>query len=185
MDDRIKKHFEEELAKLNVELKSFDDAVAKAKEAEALVDDCEVALDKANADRDSVKVALGIAEEKVELASGNLVKALADFEACKSAVCDLADEAKLAKRDEFIDILAEIARGEEAPDEVCEEVVEASTPEAEEPAVEEKVEEVVEEAPIVEETAVVEPQVEVAVEEKPAEDHKAIFESLIRKHSIR
>ena len=175
MDSRLVKHFEEELEKLNAELRPFDEAVERAEEAERVMGDMEIALKKAQDDRDAVKMALGIAEGKVADAEADLKKAMADFDACKEEVCGLADEAKLAKRDEFMDILAGIEEDvrEDAP---------IDEPAMDEPAMEEPV---VEEAPIVEEPIVEEVKVEEPiVEEKPAEDHKAVFDSLMKKRKI-
>ena len=173
MDSRIVKHFEEELAKLNAELKPFDDAVDKALDADKVADDKDLALKKARDSRDDVKAALAFAEEKVALAEKELKEALDFADACKKEVVALKDDEKLAKRDEFLDILD----GIEHPQDVCEDIIEEPAPVVEEVAVvdEPVVEEIVAEEPIVE---------EVKVEEKPAEDHKAVFDSLIKKRHI-
>lgn len=173
MDSRIVKHFEEELAKLNAELKPFDDAVDKALDADKVADDKDLALKKARDSRDDVKAALSFAEEKVALAEKELKEALDFADTCKKEVVALKDDEKLAKRDEFLDILD----GIEHPQDVCEDIIEEPAPVVEEVAVvdEPVVEEIVAEEPIIE---------EVKVEEKPAEDHKAVFDSLIKKRHI-
>ena len=173
MDSRIVKHFEDELAKLNAELKPFDDAMDKALDADKVVDDKDMALKAARDNRDDVKAALVFAEEKVALAEKELKDALDFADACKKEVVALKDDDKLAKRDEFMDILD----GIEHPQDVCEDAAEPDVPEEEEV--------VVEEAPVVEEVKVEEPIVEeVKVEAKPEDDHKAVFDSLVKKRHI-
>jgi len=183
MDSRIVKHFEEELEKLNVELRPFDKAVDKALDADKAADDKDLALKKARDSRDDVKAALVFAEEKVALAEKELKEALDFADACKKEVVALKDDDKLAKRDEFLDILDELK----------------AEPEEDQPHFDEPV---VEDEPIIEPDAVCEPPVcdecvidvevkdEPIVEEKPADEpkaeaeHKAVFDSLMKKRHI-
>lgn len=187
MDSRIVKHFEEELEKLNAELKPFDEAVDKALDADKVADDKDLALKKARDSRDDVKAALVFAEEKVALAEKELKEALDFADACKKEVVALKDDEKLAKRDEFIDILDGIEEDvrEDAPidepsmDEPIVEDEPIIEPDdvCEAPACDEcKIDVEVKDEPIVEEKPADEP--------KPAEDHKAVFDSLMKKRHI-
>jgi len=172
MDNRIVKHFEEELAKLNIELKPFDEAMDKTIDANKVVDDKDCALKAARDSRDDVKAALAFAEEKVALAERELADALNFADACKKEVLALKDDDKLAKRDEFLDILDEL-KAEDVEVEVVDDVKDEDIVEDEPECAECKIEVPVEE-----------PVKEVKIDEPVAQpEHKAVFDSLLKKRA--
>lgn len=174
MDNRIVKHFEEELNKLNVELKAFDDAVEKEAIAALKADEKDFALKQAKDERDDIKQALAVADEKVALAEKELNDAVDFMNACKAEADRLEDADKIAKRDEFIDILAELdGKAEDVKVEVVDDV---------------KAEDLVEDEPECDEckieVPVEEPVKEVKIDEPVAQpEHKAVFDSLLKKRA--
>lgn len=172
MDNRIVKHFEEELKKLNVELKAFDEAVEKEAIAALTADEKDFALKQARDERDNIKQALAVADEKVALAEKELNDAVDFMNACKAEADRLEDADKIAKRDEFLDILDEL-KAEDVKVEVVEDV---------------KAEDLVEDEPECDEceieVPVEEPVKEVKIDEPEAQpEHKAVFDSLLKKRA--